>query len=260
MDDSIKDEKEESESPSQPRSRESRSPMRSRSPSVEEYKREEDAMSEGTDTEYTEEGQTILRNIDQVQQELPLREIVEGLIQISECANLTTSQSTHNKWSAAVRIMGSMDALPQHMRDSMMELTDPKTGKPLSWVWQDTCETFMKYEFENWQNQYYQKDAKQLCSTLWINFIKAYNYNPMPLATTLATALYCTRRFLDMNMYMTVTTKVIQKGKLRALENQLKWTSQGRDVRRAYKRPTKYQLRTLDRGGALLDSATRNVA
>ena len=224
---------------------------------------EEDTNSvkEKSDVTNTADGhQSILANVEMKKAELSYMEVVECLIILTECANVEDNKLSPNVWSDNCRSLDDIEVMPQNIRMSMMALRDQSTGKLLSEIWTTTWTDMLQYSYGEWQlTQGYQQTAKQSCSKLWVCFAKAYNNDPMPLATTLTLTLYCTRRFLALNLYMTMTTKIISRGKIRVIENQIKWTSQARDSKMAYKRPTKYQLQARDRGGSLLDRATKHL-
>jgi len=134
---------------------------------------------------------------------------------------------------------------------------DTYTGKTNWEMWVDNWTTLLAFPLHQWRYEQYKPDAAKRASSNWIAFVKAYNYMPRGLPVTLAITLRCTQALLHLNVEPTVQPKIITTGRVRLLENQIRYRPQGRGLTKpVFKQPTNKQRQQPDRAAKLLSRAS----
>jgi len=193
---------------------------------------------------------------DDIDEPLDLDTVLESLLQMTSC--ISASPTAPRNWSDESYLIGKSSRLPSRIAEAMSSLVDSRTENTVGDQWATTWRQLVEYQPSQWRHSQYQRQAMELIGSNWVGFTKAYNVDPCAMPTTLAIALKATQRFLEMDVQQTLQPKINNTQRVRLMENQLRWTPQGRgQQRRVFKVPTAAQQRHPDRALKLIDRTSQ---
>ena len=186
---------------------------------------------------------------------LEIIEIVEALLSASSIQS--TRPDLQDFWPPEAVSAVQRQLLPPFITEGLEATMDTYTGKTNWEMWVDNWTTLLAFPLHQWRYEQYKPDAAKRASSNWIAFVKAYNYMPRGLPVTLAITLRCTQALLHLNVEPTVQPKIITAGRVRLLENQIRYRPQGRGLTKpVFKQPTNKQRQQPDRAAKLLSRAS----